>query len=176
MKKVKIKATPEAMSDLLKDLETSGSEIELVLEIKDTSGNYEKLCKTSGVSWEFEKVKSTGSVLISPVYYTQIKSAFDGAGIKMKDVRDIIMVTYSYYTLSWNQKTAPTLEEVIEYYLANYEKIKEQVYSEQLIMDTIMALSKVGNPLLDYLDRIDRTPMDGEFEEYYRRLFKREED
>lgn len=101
--------------------------------------------------------------------YGKIKEALKKEGINMKDIRDIIMLSYSYFCLGNNND--PGVKEVLDYFRENRERIKENVYSEDFIMDTLKALSETTNPLLDFLDRLEKTEVKGNFETYYKNLY-----
>ena len=70
----------------------------------------------------------------------------------------------------------PQLSDVITYYLVNKDRIKEKVYSEEFISNTIMALSKTDNPLKDFLGRLVKAEgvlflEDATFDIYYKALY-----
>ena len=94
----------------------------------------------------------------------------------MKDIRDIIMISYSLFCVTRMENRYPQLSDVITYYLINKDKIKEKVYSEELISNTIAALSKTNNPLKDFLGRLVKAEKvlfleDATFEIYYKALY-----
>ena len=102
--------------------------------------------------------------------YGKIKEALEKEKINMKDIRDIIMLSYSYFCLG-DDNNDPGVKEVLDYFKENKERIKENVYSEDFIMDTLKALSETTNPLLDFLDRLEKTEVKGNFETYYKNLY-----
>lgn len=101
--------------------------------------------------------------------YGKIKEALEKEKINMKDIRDIIMLSYSYFCLGDDKD--PGIKEVLDYFKENKERIKENVYSEDFIMDTLKALSETTNPLLDFLVRLEKTEVKGNFETYYKNLY-----
>ena len=79
------------------------------------------------------------------------------------------MLSYSYFCLG--NDNDPGVKEVLDYFKENKERIKENVYSEDFIMDTLKALSETTNPLLDFLNRLEKTEVKGNFETYYKNLY-----
>ena len=106
--------------------------------------------------------------------YSEVKKEFDSLGINTKDLRDIIMISYSYYCISEMKNVEPDIKDVTEYYLVNKDSIKNKVYSEELILVTLSALSETPNPLLDFLERLENIKCKDyiTFEEFYKKLYE----
>ena len=68
----------------------------------------------------------------------------------------------------------PDIKDVTEYYLVNKDSIKNKVYSEELILVTLSALSETPNPLLDFLERVENIKCKDyiTFEEFYKKLYE----
>ena len=103
-------------------------------------------------------------------FYDKIKNILGSEKINMKDIRDIIMLSYSYFCLG-KENHIPGIKEVLDYFKANKDKIKENVYSEEFILNTLKAISEASNPLLDFLDRLEKTEVKGNFETFYKNLY-----
>ena len=58
--------------------------------------------------------------------YGKIKEALEKEKINMKDIRDIIMLSYSYFCLG--NDNDPGVKEVLDYFKENKEKIRENVF------------------------------------------------
>ena len=84
------------------------------------------------------------------------------------------MISYSYYCVSEMKTKDPKIDDIIKYYLTNKDSIRDKVYSEELILSTLSALSETTNPLLDFLRRIGDTKGRSyiSFEEFYKKLYE----
>lgn len=141
---MKIETTVENIKNIINFLKP---ETKIYLEIDEEEENF---------SWSVK-------------FYDKIKEALIKSDINMKDIRDIIMLSYSYFCLGNDR--IPEIKEVLDYFKINKNKIKENIYSEDFIMDTLKAISEVKNPLLDFLDRIEKTEVKGNFETFYKNLY-----
>lgn len=171
MKKVKIDLD---FSKILDGLVVTGEPKNIVTEVEmeETPENYKILCNSPLIkSWEF--INTQENMNFSENNYFKIKEEFEDKDINIKDVRDIIMISYSYFCVYKMKEHVPKISEVIKYFLVNKERIKDKVYSEELILSTLSVLSETTNPLLDFLGRIDKTGIYSEwtFEEYYKKLY-----
>lgn len=92
--------------------------------------------------------------------------------INLKDIREIIQLSYSFWeALRLDHKATTQL--IFKYHTVHKDEYKDKVYSEELILNTIRALSKTNNPILDFYDRIKRvSPVNySVFEDYYKHLY-----
>ena len=145
--------------------------LETEFEIEETQENYKILCSSELIkSWNFVE----DSMKLSVDNYSEVKKEFDSLGINTKDLRDIIMISYSYYCISEMKNVEPDIKDVTEYYLVNKDSIKNKVYSEELILVTLSALSETSNPLLDFLERLENIKCKDyiTFEEFYKKLYE----
>lgn len=145
--------------------------LETEFEIEETPENYKILCSSELIkSWNFVE----DSMKMSVDNYSEVKKEFDSLGINTKDLRDIIMISYSYYCISEMKNVEPDIKDVTEYYLVNKDSIKNKVYSEELILVTLSALSETSNPLLDFLERLENIKCKDyiTFEEFYKKLYE----
>lgn len=135
------------------------------IEIEETPANYKFLCSdTIGIeNWCFSEENDE-----SKDEYLNIKEKFEKYDINMKDLRDIIMIAYSFYKLPGSD-----IDNIIYYFLNNKNTLKEKVYSENLIVSTISALSKTTDPLKDFLSRLKKVDAKkfSTFDEYYLTLY-----
>ena len=96
--------------------------LETEFEIEETPENYKILCSSELIkSWNFVE----DSMKMSVDNYSEVKKEFDSLGINTKDLRDIIMISYSYYCISEMKNVEPDIKDVTEYYLVNKLKQKE---------------------------------------------------
>lgn len=95
--------------------------------------------------------------------------------INLKDVREIIKLTHSYWDVLRTDPWATT-EIIFKYYQIHGNDNKEKVYSPELILASLKALAK-GNPIQNFYDRIKRVdPRDFDtVEEYFKHLYTNEE-
>ena len=153
-------------SDTPKDLEVE-------IKIEDSPESYKKLCTSEFIkTWNFvnEEIDEDFSVN----NYTSVSKAFREYDINMKDLRDIIMISYSYFCVSQlNSPGTPKIKDVINYFLVNKDSIKDKVYSEEFITSTLNVLSG-GLPLVEYLEKLEDTKKGNytTFEEFYKKLFR----
>lgn len=157
----------------------SDNNIETVFEIEETPENYRVLCNSEFIKkWSFiediDKERENNEWPLNINNYSTVQKDFLKNGINIKDLRDIIMVSYSYYCVSEMKTGEPKIKDVINYYLVNKESIKTKAYSEGLILSTIAALSETDNPLLDFLKRLEDTKVGNynTFEEFYKKLYE----
>lgn len=147
---------------------------EIEFEIEETPENYGILCSSPFIkTWCF--VEDGGDdKTFSENNYTKIEKEFTRNEINIKDLRDIIMISYSYYCVSEMKTKDPKIDDIIKYYLTNKDSIRDKVYSEELILSTLSALSETTNPLLDFLRRIEDTKGGSyiSFEEFYKKLYE----
>ena len=95
--------------------------LETEFEIEETPENYKILCSSELIkSWNFVE----DSMKMSVDNYSEVKKEFDSLGINIKDLRDIIMISYSYYCISEMKNVEPDIKDVTEYYLVNKDYIK----------------------------------------------------
>ena len=74
----------------------SSKVLETEFEIEETAENYKILCSSELIkSWNFVE----DSMKMSVDNYSEVKKEFDSLGINTKDLRDIIMISYSYYRI-----------------------------------------------------------------------------
>lgn len=149
------------------------SEVEVEFEIEETPENYGVLCSSPFIkTWCFIEDKEDKT--FSENNYTEVEKEFARNGVNIKDLRDIIMISYSYYCVSEMKNEDPRIDDIIKYYLTNKDSIKNKVYSEELILSTLSALSETTNPLLDFLRRIEDTRGGSyqSFEEFYKKLYE----
>lgn len=170
--KRRIKVTLD-FTKLLENLIISKAPGELEFEIEETPENYKILCSSPFIkTWGF--IEDEKDKTFSENNYTEIEKEFTKNEINIKDLRDIIMISYSYYCVSKMRNGDPKIDETIKYYLTNKDSIKDRVYSEELILSTLSALSETSNPLLDFLRRLeDIKSVDYiTFEEFYKKLYE----
>ncbi len=155
-------------SDAPKDLE-----VEIEIEMEDSPESYKKLCTSEFIkTWNFvnEEIDEDFSVN----NYTSVSKTLREYNINMKDLRDIIMISYSYFCVSQlNSPETPKIKDVINYFLVNKDSIKDKVYSEEFITSTLNVLSG-GLPLVEYLEKLEDTKKGNyaTFEEFYKKLFQ----
>ena len=145
--------------------------LETEFEIEETPENYKILCSSELIkSWNFVE----DNMKLSVDNYSEVKKEFDSLGINTKDLRDIIMISYSYYCISEMKNVEPDIKDVTEYYLVNKDSIKNKVYSEELILVTLSALSETSNPLLDFLERLENIKCKDyiTLEDFYKKLYE----
>lgn len=186
MKKIKFSVNLLDVKEVFSNLKASkgfpeAPAVDIELELDDITQNYEYLCQSPLIlNWAFvEEPEKVEVEEPSDEGYQKIKAAFEGAEINMKDVRDIIMVSDAYLCVSEDKgekDLSKIVDEVVEYYQANKETIKEKVYSEEFITRTIKALSQTTNPLADFIQRIEDwkhtdTSETITFEYFYRSLY-----
>lgn len=170
--KRKIKVTLD-FTKLFDGLIISKAPGEIEFEIEETPENYGVLCSSEFIkTWGFIEDKEDKT--FSENNYTEIEKEFTKNEINIKDLRDIIMISYSYYCVSKMRNEDPKIDETIKYYLTNKDSIKNKIYSEELILSTLSALSETTNPLLDFLRRIEDTKEGNylSFEEFYKKLYE----
>lgn len=146
---------------------------ELEFEIEETPENYKTLCSSEFIkTWKF--VEDEENKTFSENNYSEIEKEFIKNEINIKDLRDIIMISYSYYCVSKMRNGGPKIDETIKYYLTNKDSIRNKIYSEELILSTLSALSETSNPLLDFLRRLEDTKGENyiTFEEFYKKLYE----
>lgn len=146
---------------------------EIGFEIEETPENYRILCSSPFIkTWCF--MENENDKTFSENNYSEIEKEFAKNGINIKDLRDIIMISYSYYCVFTMKSKDPKIDDIIKYYLTNKDSIKDKVYSEELILSTLSALSETTNPLLDFLRRIEDTKGKSyiSFEEFYKKLYE----
>lgn len=153
--------------------------IETVFEIEETPENYKALCNSEFIrKWSFieetDKESGDNEWPLNINNYSAVQKDFLKNGINIKDLRDIIMISYSYYCISEMKTGEPKIKDVINYYLVNKDSIKTKAYSEGLILSTIAALSETDNPLLDFLKRLEDTKEGSynTFDEFYKKLYE----
>lgn len=182
MKKISITAKTTDLGEIYKSLKLSKGTPEVIqveIEMDDIPQNYEFLCKSELIKeWKFveESEPKELDLTLSECHYQKVKKEFEDHNINMKDIRDIIMISYSLFCVARMENRYPQLSDVITYYLVNKDKIKEKVYSEEFISNTIAALSKTDNPLKDFLGRLVKAEKvlfleDATFEIYYKALY-----
>ena len=136
------------------------------IEIEETPKNYQFLCSDPvGIdNWSFSEDLGEPED-----EYQEVKKEFEKYEINMKDLRDIIMISYAYYKLP-----GADLKSIIYYFLTNKDSLKEKVYSEDLIVSTISVLSNTQDPLKDFLGRVKKVDANrfSTFEEYYKKLYE----
>lgn len=170
--KRRIKITLD-FTKLFENLIISKAPGEIEFEIEETPENYKILCSSEFIkTWGF--IEDEKDKTFSKNNYTEIEKEFAKNEINIKDLRDIIMISYSYYCVSKMRNENPRVDETIKYYLTNKDSIKDRVYSEELILSTLSALSETSNPLLDFLRRLgDIKSVDYiTFEEFYKKLYE----
>lgn len=170
--KRRIKVTLD-FSKLFENLIISKEPGELEFEIEETPENYGILCSSEFIkTWKFVEDKEDKT--FSENNYPEIEKEFAKNEINIKDLRDIIMISYSYYCVSKMRNEIPGIDETIKYYLTNRDSIKNKIYSEELILSTLSALSETSNPLLDFLRRLEDTKEGNyiTFEEFYKKLYE----
>lgn len=118
------------------------------------------------------KVDEELLVKITPDDYDRFEGLVKKYKVNLKDVRDVIMLAYSWWAKSIGSKLIE--EEVFEYFLLNKDKIRENIYSEEIILTTIDSLSKCSNPVIDFYSRIKKiNPREYMlFEEYYKKVYE----
>lgn len=182
MKKISITAKTSDLREIYKSLKLSNGapeDIQVEIEMDDIPQNYEFLCKSGLIrEWKFveESKPKKLEITLSECHYEKIKKEFEDHDINMKDIRDIIMISYSLFCATRMKNRYPQLSDVITYYLINKDRIKEKVYSEEFISNTITALSKTDDPLKDFLERLVKARKvlfleDATFEIYYKALY-----
>ena len=182
MKKISITAKMTDLGEIYKGLKLpkgAPEDIQVEVEMDDIPQNYEFLCKSSLIKeWKFveEPEPKELALTLSDCHYEKVKKEFEDHDINMKDIRDIIMISYSLFCVTRMENRYPQLSDVITYYLVNKDRIKEKVYSEEFISNTIMALSKTDNPLKDFLGRLVKAEgvlflEDATFDIYYKALY-----
>ena len=93
-------------------------------------------------------------------------------GVNMKDVRDIIKFSYSY----WNAKRFDPWaddELIFRYHNKNKDQAQDKVYEEELILSTIKNLSNPSKNFYERLKSADPREFDV-FEEYYKKINENE--
>lgn len=170
--KRRIKVTLD-FTKLFDGLIISKSPGEIEFEIEETPENYGILCSSEFIkTWSF--IEDGEDKTFSENNYQEIEKEFVKNEINIKDLRDIIMISYSYYCVSKMKDGDPKIDETIKYYLTNKDSIKNKIYSEELILSTLSALSETTNPLLDFLRRLEDTKGKNyiTFEEFYKKLYE----
>lgn len=160
-------------SKIFDDLIVSKAPEEIEFEIEETPENYGILCSSPFIkTWSF--IEDEDDKTLSENNYSEVEKEFTRNEINVKDLRDIIMISYSYYCVSEMKTKNPKIDDIIKYYLTNKDSIRDKVYSEELILSTLSALSETTNPLLDFLRRIEDTRGKDyrSFEEFYKKLYE----
>lgn len=170
--KRRIKVTLD-FTKLFEGLIISKAPGELEFEIEETPENYGILCSSEFIkTWGF--LEDEENKTFSENNCQEIEKEFVKNEINIKDLRDIIMISYSYYCVSKMRGGDPKIDETIKYYLTNRDSIRNKIYSEELILSTLSALSETSNPLLDFLRRLEDTKEGNylSFEEFYKKLYE----
>lgn len=178
-KNIKIKSTLSKLG-IFPELD-KGQDAYVTITVDDDSEVYKYLCMNSKIdSWDFVSTEEpaneienlTEANIFESSQEDSVKKDFDRVGINMKDIRDIIMISYAYFRC-WKMGYRD-YKKLIEYYLVNKESLRSKVYSVEFITKTLEALSTtIKNPLEDFIDRINKTPIsDGmTFEDFYKKLY-----
>ena len=181
MKKIKFTVNLLDSKEVFSELKSSkgfpeAPDIDVEVELDDIAQNYEYLCKSPLIKkWEFTNEEDK-----KEQEKPQVKDILSENDINLKDVRDVIMLANAYFCVSAMKNETDfekILEETIKYYQVNKDSIREKVYSEEFISNTIKAISETQDPVEDFLKRLSENTdllMKDEvtFEEYYKKLYE----
>lgn len=100
---------------------------EIEFEIEETPENYGILCSSPFIkTWSF--IEDEDDKTLSENNYSEVEKEFTRNEINVKDLRDIIMISYSYYCVSEMKTKNPKIDDIIKYYLTNKDSIRDKVY------------------------------------------------
>lgn len=177
MMKVSIKVNMLDVKEVFANLEPDTEHPEspvigINLELKETEKNLDYLLTSPLIkSWSY-----TECGLFDKENVLVIRRELFRREIKIKDMRNLIMLARSYYA-SYHMagEKVPKLDDVINYFFTNQESLKEHVYEREFIDLTLNALSKATDPLSDFLERLEKTEIKETFEIYYKELYGNKE-
>lgn len=114
--------------------------------------------------------------ILTPDDYYRFEEIVKKNGINLKDIREIIMLAYSWWRL---RRADPyvTDEIIFSHIFYGYEQyreeIRDKIYSEDFINSTLNALSTCNNPVTDFFSRVNSVdPRDYKvFEEYFKKVY-----
>lgn len=120
-----------------------------------------------------KSISQKEEVKITPDDYYKFGVLVKSYDINLKDIRDIIRLSYSWWSAL---RSDPRAEEylIFRYHMTHKDLLpKDLVYSEDLLKNTLYALSICENPVCDFYSRIKRVkPWDYEiFEEFYKTMY-----